>query len=68
MCFLSGISFANTPDAIPFGPKPGIFRPKIFTTSLLNIACVASYSHHEPNVKIFIINLARNVNGDRKYK
>jgi hypothetical protein len=53
---------------MPFGPNPGTPRPKIFTTSLLNIACVASYSHHVPNVKMFIINLAINVNGERKYK
>ena len=68
ICFLSGISFANTPAAIPFGPNPGTPRPKIFTTSLLNITCVASYNHHVPNVKMFTISLAINVKGERKYK
>ena len=68
ICFLSGTSLANTPAAIPFGPKPGTPNPYTFRISLLNIACDASYNHHAPKVKKFVISLATNVKGERKYK
>ena len=67
-CSLLGLSFANTPAPIPFGPNAGTDRPYNFTTSLFHTACNTSYQYHTPKQSIFMIHFAKNVIGERKYK